>query len=133
MNNATPQALSSALVADDNRMTRLMIVEVLRELGAQVIETASGRDAYEQALAASPELLVLDGLLPLMSGFDVITKLRETAPDYKPTIFLATGVYKGRRWASQARVDYGVVEFLEKPFDADTLVAALGRHFVLPR
>jgi CheY-like chemotaxis protein len=131
--SAMPGRLTTALVADDNRVTRMMIAEVLREHGASVVEAATGREAFDQALASRPELLVLDGLLPLMSGFDVITKLRDKVHEYKPAIFIATGVYKGRRWASQARTEYGVVEFLEKPFGADTLIAALRRHFDLSR
>jgi hypothetical protein len=42
---------------------------------------------------------------------------------------MVTGVYKSRRWESEARTRYRVDEYLEKPLSPEILLAALGRHF----
>lgn len=119
----------TALVADDSRVFRVLVGEVLRERGVAVSEAGTGKEALDKAVAAEPRLLILDALMPGLSGFDVVKELRERAPEYRPVIFLVTGVYKSRRWASEARHVYEVDEYLEKPLEPETLLAAIDRHF----
>ena len=117
------------LLADDSRVFRALMTEVLREEGWSVFEAATGREAYDKAMAERPELLILDGLMPHLSGFEVLTKLRETAPGYAPCVFLITAVYKSRRWESEARRDFNASEYLEKPLEPEDLIKAVRRHF----
>ncbi len=117
------------LVADDSRVFRALVVDILREKGCDVLEAGNGREALETALAARPQLLVLDALMPLLSGFDVLTKLREKLPSYRPKVFMVTAVYKSRRWESEARTQYEVDEYMEKPLEPETLLAAVTKHF----
>lgn len=121
--------LKGALVADDSRIFRVVTAELLREHGLEVFEAADGREAVEVLLANRPELAIIDALMPLVSGFEVIAKLREVAPEYRPVIFIVTAVFKSRRWEAEARQQYQVEEYLEKPIEPETLVAAIGRHF----
>jgi CheY-like chemotaxis protein len=122
-------ALTRVLVADDSRIFRSLVAEVLRERGLEVIEAANGREALDALLAQRPQLAVLDALMPLLSGFDVISTVREKAPEYQPVIFLVTAVYKSRRWETEARQHYRVQEYLEKPLEPAELLRAVGRHF----
>jgi len=117
------------LVADDSRIFRVLVREVLQELGATVYEAATGKEALDNALGLRPELLILDALMPQLSGFEVIAKLREKAPEYRPKIFVVTAVYKSYRWESEAKSVYQVDEYLEKPLEPETLVEAIHRHF----
>ncbi|MGQ9496630.1 MAG: response regulator [Thermoanaerobaculaceae bacterium] len=118
-----------ALVADDSRIFRVLVREVLEEKGFTVHEAAHGKEALDLALSLRPELLILDALMPLISGFEVITKLREKLPGYRPKLFIVTAVYKSYRWQSEAKMVYEVDEYLEKPVEPETLSAALRRHF----
>ena len=122
-------ALTRVLVADDSRIFRSLMGEVLRERGLEVIEAANGREALDALLSQRPQLAVLDALMPLLSGFDVISTMREKVPDYQPVIFLVTAVYKSRRWETEARQQYRVHEYLEKPLEPAELLKAVGRHF----
>lgn len=122
-------ALRRVLIADDSRVFRMLMVDLLMEHGLEVLEASTGRDALEMLLSQRPQLALLDGLLPLISGFDVITKLREAAPDYKPVIFLVTGVYKSDRWKLEGKHEYQVQEYLEKPLEPEDLIKAIRRHF----
>ena len=122
-------ALRRALVADDSRIFRVVTAELLREHGLEVLEAADGREAVDQLLAQRPELAIIDALMPLVSGFEAIAKLRATAPEYRPVIIIVTAVFKSRRWEAEARQQYQVDEYLEKPIEPETLVAAIGRHF----
>lgn len=117
------------LVADDSRIFRVLVKELLEEKGVTVLEAADGKQALDAALAYRPELLILDALMPRLSGFDVIAKLKEKLPEYQPKVFIVTAVYKSYRWESEARTVYKVDEYLEKPLEPETLLAALRRHF----
>jgi len=121
--------LLQALVADDSRVFRALVVEVLREKGFAVKEAGNGREALDHALSTRPELLVIDALMPVLSGFEMVGKLREKLPEYQPVVIMVTGVYKSRRWESEARSRYRVDEYLEKPLSPETLIAALDRYF----
>jgi CheY-like chemotaxis protein len=123
--------LRQVLLADDSRIFRTLMGEVLREHNLEVVEAANGREALDRALDGRPELLILDALMPLLSGFDVLTRVRERAPEYRPVVFIVTAVYKSRRWESEARQQYQVQEYLEKPLQPEDLLAAVRRHFPL--
>ncbi len=118
-----------ALLADDSRVFRALMTEVLREDGWEVTEASTGREALDKAVAERPELLILDGLMPMLSGFDVLTKLKQVAPGYAPVVFLITAVYKSKRWESEARHDYHVHEYIEKPLEPEDLLAAVHRYY----
>ncbi|MFZ5805245.1 MAG: response regulator [Acidobacteriota bacterium] len=117
------------LVADDSRIFRVLVKELLEEKGVTVFEAADGKQALDAALAYRPELLILDALMPRLSGFDVIAKLKEKLHEYQPKVFIVTAVYKSYRWESEAKTVYKVDEYLEKPLEPETLLAALRRHF----
>lgn len=117
------------LIADDSRIFRALAAEVVGELGLEVMEAGNGREALDLALSIRPQLLILDALMPLLSGFEVLTRMREKLPEYRPVVFMVTAVYKSRRWESEARQTYRVDEYLEKPIEPEDLTAAIARHF----
>jgi two-component system OmpR family response regulator len=122
-------ALMRVLIADDSPVFRAFVTSVLRDHGLEAVEASTGRQALDLMLAERPQLAILDGLMPLLSGFEVVQKIRETAPEYKPVVFIVTAVYKGRHWESEAKRKYQVNEYLQKPFEPHDLVAAIRRHF----
>jgi CheY-like chemotaxis protein len=121
--------LRSVLLADDSRVFRAVMSAVLREHNLEVFEAANGKEALDLVLANRPDLVILDALMPLLSGFDVLAQLRQKAPDYKPVLFVVTGVYKSRRWETEARQAYEIQEYMEKPLEPEDLLAAVARHF----
>ncbi len=122
-------ASPNVLIADDSRVFRALMAEVLREKGLPVDEAADGREAMDIILARRPDLLVLDALMPVHSGFDILARIRDVMPDYQPKVFVVTAVYKSRRWESEARQQFHVDEYLEKPLEPEELLEAVGRYF----
>src|SRR3972149_10151520 len=108
-------ALRQVLIADDSRVFRILMSEVLLEHGLEVFEAANGREALDIMVSKRPQLAILDGLMPLLSGFDVIKQAREAAPDYKPVIFIVTAVCKSRGDEAEARGQCQVHENQPKP------------------
>jgi len=123
--------LRRVIIADDNRIFRAALREVLEGMQAEVVEAPDGRDAYAKITSEAFDLLVIDLLMPLMDGFEVMRKLHAEADGPRPVVFLTTAVYKGRRWEDEALHTYGADEFLPKPIDLETLTAAIRRHFTL--
>ena len=122
-------AKPSVLIADDSRVFRVLMSEVLREKGLIVEEAADGRQAMDAITSTRPDLLILDALMPVHSGFDILARIRELMPDYAPRVFIVTAVYKSRRWESEARQQFGVDEYLEKPLEPEELIEVLRRYF----
>jgi len=122
-------ALTRVLLADDSRVFRALMCEMLRAHGLEVLEATNGGEALSVLLSKRPELAVLDALMPLSSGFEVIDRLRKAAPDYRPVIFIITAVYKSNRFKTEAISQFAVDEYLEKPLEPEDLVRAIGRHF----
>jgi CheY-like chemotaxis protein len=121
--------LRRVLLADDSRVFRIVTSEALRAHGLEVIEATNGSEALHVLLTQRPQLAVLDALMPVVSGFEVMEKLRTAAPEYHPVIFVVTAVYKSRRWAAEAKKTYNVAEYLEKPIEPEDLIKAIARHF----
>lgn len=65
------------LIADDDRLIRAMLADLLGELGHAVVTAENGAEAVEVAARERPDLLVLDLLMPRLSGLDALRAMRE--------------------------------------------------------
>lgn len=81
--------MKSALVIDDHPITHLGANRLLRELGyEQIGQAMSGEDALAQLSGGdAPDLIVLDISLPGRGGLDLVTPLRDAAPDARILVF----------------------------------------------
>lgn len=64
------------LIADDDRLIRAMLAGVLAELGHTVVEAANGADAVALAVRERPDAVILDFLMPRLSGLDALREMR---------------------------------------------------------
>lgn len=121
--------LKLALVAEDNRISRLVLREMLVAHGVEVLEAVDGEQALEMIREHAPDLVISDVLMPKRDGFSLATALLEDAADTRPVLFLTSAVYKHAKWKHEALTTYGAHEFLRKPVDADDLAEAIRRYF----
>lgn len=103
------------LVAEDERKTREFLESLLRSAGIDTIVANAGYEAVKVTQERRPQILLLDGLLPEMHGFEVARFVRGIDRDYRPRIVLVTAIYKHTRYQSEARLKYGVDQYLVKP------------------
>jgi CheY-like chemotaxis protein len=68
------------LVVDDEAQAREYVSDLLTPLGFQVVTASGGREGIDMLSAEKPDLLILDLIMPDMTGFQVIDELRDT-PD----------------------------------------------------
>jgi CheY-like chemotaxis protein len=103
------------LVAEDEKKTREFLMLLLEKIGCEASVAHTGIEAVKNVQEKRPHILLLDGLLPEMHGFEVARFVRGLDASYKPRIVLVTAVYKHSRYQSEAKLKYGVDQYLVKP------------------
>ncbi|HEV8070455.1 MAG TPA: response regulator [Planctomycetaceae bacterium] len=119
-----------ALVVDDSRAVRMIIGQILREIGMEVFEAANGIEALEQ-MKRNPDLdlLLVDWNMPQMNGIDLVRAIRADRAYDAVRILMVTSESQGEQ-VMQA-LQAGANEYLMKPFNKDILVAKLNLLDVL--
>jgi len=119
----------SVLVVDDDPSIRRMIVAALKRDGYAFHEAGNGRDALELMREQHPDVVVLDLMMPILSGWDV---LQERSHDQVLRSIPVILVSANRDPEIASAVDKGVCAFLPKPFDIGAL-SALVKSCMPPR
>ncbi|MFI7482736.1 ANTAR domain-containing response regulator [Kocuria sp. M1R5S2] len=109
------------VVAEDETLIRLDIVEMLREAGYQVVaEADNGQRAVELAREHRPDLVLMDVKMPVLDG---ITAAEQIASERIAPVVLLTA-FSQRELVERAR-EAGAMAYVVKPFTVDDLVPAL--------
>jgi sigma-B regulation protein RsbU (phosphoserine phosphatase) len=118
--NAEDGRAFRVLVVDDDPSIRKMIVAALRRDGYDFMEAPNGRDALDLMRAEHPDVVVLDLMMPIVSGWEVLEE-RASEPELKkiPVIIVSAN----RDPEVGAAIGQGVCAFLPKPFDIGALSA----------
>ncbi len=116
-----------AVVAEDSAKVRDQLVDQLASLGVRPLPAKSGLEALKLVTEHRPPLVLLDGLLPEMHGFEVARNIRQLDRDYRPRIVIITAVYKQTQYQNEARLKYGIDDYLIKPVTLDALRGVLER------
>lgn len=107
------------LIVDDEEILRAMLAYALSDSGHNVIEAGDGNEAMKlyEAQWAEIDLVILDMVMPGLSGHETFLKLKEINPAIKAV--LSTGFSLNNE--VQAMLDDGVMDFLQKPFEIKQL------------
>ena len=102
------------LVVDDDVAIRVLLTTVLERMGFVVEVAEDGEAALEKLLTSRYALLLLDLMMPRVSGFDVLANLEEMPEDFKPHVIVFTAAGPGS--VSRIPAD-SVCATIHKPFD----------------
>lgn len=111
------------LIVEDDDDLRHLYRTALTLAGFDVIEAATGLDALKRIDSALPDLIVLDLLLPKVSGFGVLYDLKAQAHTRRIPVVVVTGT-------SEDVVSDYVTAVLRKPISPDELVAAVQQYLM---
>jgi DNA-binding response OmpR family regulator len=111
-------------VVDDDAPVRGLIAEVVRQQGHDVVEAATGTQGIELALGAQPDLVLVDWLLPDISGTEVIRELRRQ--NVSSPLVMLTG--RSTKMDEVVGLEVGADDYITKPFDARILAARINAH-----
>ena len=109
------------LVVEDDDSIRFLLRQNLEFEGYEVVEASEGQDGLEKASAVNPDLLVLDLMLPGMSGMEITKRLRNTGNDVPILMLTARGEQMDKVLGLKAGAD----DYLTKPFDILELTARI--------
>jgi len=108
------------LVADDTATVRKVAAQLLTGAGYDVLEAEDGRQALDLVTNEHPDLILLDLLMPKMTGFDVLREIKKTARIKETPILIMSGVFK------KDVLDFlqasGVTGFIDKERIKDSLL-----------
>ncbi len=112
MSNAeTP--VSRILIADDNEQNRELLEAYLSGEGHEIIMSVDGQQTVEKASAEHPDLILLDIMMPKLSGYEVCQKLRADSQTANIPILMVTALKE--MGDIEKAVAAGADDFLTKP------------------
>jgi DNA-binding response OmpR family regulator len=121
--------VKQVLIVDDDPDIRELVRFKLEQLGFQVRSASDGEAGLEAALAQPPDVIVLDVMMPKLSGLEVCRQLRQSPETASTPIILLTA--KAQEADVERGFDFGVNDSLVKPFSprelASRVQAALSR------
>ena len=116
----------SILLVDDEEKILKRLGRSLRDEGHEVVEATTIREAQQQLAQRAFDLMVVDNVMPGMTGLDFIRELAQTMPAAeRPQIVMMTA--HGSTQLVREAFKLGVEDFLEKPFEVDELLALARR------
>ncbi|MGY0834329.1 response regulator transcription factor [Azospirillum argentinense] len=114
------------LVADDEPSIVLSLQVLLQKAGFAVRIARNGEEALESVAESTPDLILLDAMMPRRDGFDVCQSLRAN-PAYQalPIIMLTA---KSRDVERQKGMALGATDYITKPFSTRDLVTTVRKY-----
>ena len=120
--------MPSILIAEDNEDLRKMLAWLLQPRGYETLQAATGKEAIQVAIAAQPNLILLDLNLPDMNGADVARAIKtNTRTAHIPIV--GWSAYFGEHWREKA-LRAGMVAYMEKPLSVPVIEATI-KQFIL--
>jgi two-component system, cell cycle response regulator DivK len=120
-------ATATILLVEDDSLLRHAFRLLLEDAGYRIAEAGTASEAVAKAMAATPDLILLDLGLPDAPGLDVARTLRLHEPTQDTPIIALTG----RVGADEKRacIEAGCTGYLTKPIEPKELIRRLGEHF----
>ena len=127
-NNNENEAL---LLVDDNPTNLQVLYQTLETTGCKLLVAKNGETALAIAQKASPDLILLDIMMPDIDGFEVCRRLKDN-PDTAniPVIFLSALTDTKDKVQG---LQLGAVDYVSKPFQPDEVIARVNTHLTIHR
>ncbi len=116
--------MSRILIVEDEPALLRAVADNFRFESYEVIEAADGESGYQKAVQQNPDLIILDIMLPRMSGYDVCRRLRAEGVQVPILMLTARGDESDR----VIGLDLGADDYVTKPFSVRELSARVRAH-----
>ncbi|TCT13386.1 response regulator receiver protein [Tepidamorphus gemmatus] len=113
--------MKQCLVVDDSSVIRKVARRILEDMGFAVGEAEDGAVAMEACRRHMPEAILLDWNMPVMDGFEFLSKLRQMPGGDQPKVVFCTTENDIAQIAKALKA--GANEYIMKPFDRDIVEA----------
>jgi CheY-like chemotaxis protein len=124
-------ATNKILVIDDSRVIRKTVRDMLPEGDFEIVEAKDGVEGMDKLTSEQPSLIMLDFILPKMSGWEVFQQIQSNPDFQKIPLVLMSG--KKEEVTDKMSEPFEFFEFIEKPFDRSILADAIRQATVKSR
>lgn len=114
----------AVLVIDDDPDIRDVIAQTLVDEGYDIVTCADGQAALDLLATWKPDVILLDLMMPIMSGWEVLEQLKTIKTLGRISVVLLSASRELETTAKQS----GVAGYLAKPFDLERLIATIEHH-----
>ena len=124
------QKLANILIVDDDPDVREAVKIILETQPYELIFASNGEECLERVKKNTPDLIILDLLMPKKDGFEVIKGIRGSQSYPRIPILVLTAVKKeaaGRRYELETALRMDVDDYIEKPIQPDDLIDRVKR------
>jgi two-component system alkaline phosphatase synthesis response regulator PhoP len=111
---------SRILIADDNQPNVELLEAFLAEVDCDIAVAVDGRDTLEKVASFEPDLILLDVMMPKLSGFEVCKAVKSDPKTRRTMVLMVTAL--NERGDIERGVDSGTDDFLSKPVNKVELV-----------
>jgi len=115
--------MSKVLVVEDSVTQREMIASLLRGSGLTVLEASDGVEGLEQIQSSTPDLVVLDIVMPRMNGYEVCRRLKADPKTKDVPVVMCSS--KGEEFDRYWGMKQGADAYVAKPFQPTELVGTV--------
>jgi len=112
------------LIVDYDAASLESLAGIFEPYRFQIIRASDGQQAYEKFKEESPDVVVLEAILPKVHGFDLTKRISEETHGRVPVI-IVTGLYRGPQYRMEALSTFGAADYLEKPVDKEKLLRSV--------
>ena len=119
-------ASPTIMLVDDNEINLQTLYQTLDGKGYSLLIARSGEDALRIAARVSPDLILLDVMMPGIDGYETCARLKADENTRHSVVIFLTALQ-----STEEKVrgfSLGAVDFITKPFDPDEIVARVSRH-----
>jgi signal transduction histidine kinase/DNA-binding response OmpR family regulator len=122
---------TKVLVVEDEPMNLLLISEVLRKMGVEVIKAGNGKEAIGMVTQQNPALVFMDVNMPVMDGFTATTHIRALATPYckVPIVALTADAMKEDK---ERCLESGMNDYISKPFKLEEIQQVIKKYCDVP-
>ena len=113
--------MTRILIADDSDTVLLMLQRRLEMSGYEVVTAKDGQEALEQAEKEKPDLILLDAMMPRMSGVEALQKLRASGSEI-PVLVISAHLDAQE---PERMIEAGANGCVPKPFEWDELISRI--------
>lgn len=118
------------LIVDDKPENRSLFVDMLAPLDFELIEAVNGQQGVAKARSLTPDLILMDLVMPVLDGYTAIRQIREL-PDIKGTVVIIAVSASAFGEDRQRSLETGCDGFVAKPFRLETLLQEIQTHLGL--
>jgi TonB family protein len=117
-------AMKKILIIDYDQGSLASLQGIFVKEGFQVVTAGDGQAGWEKFNRESPDLVLLEAMLPKVHGFELCQRITSERNSQTP-VFIMTGVYKDRVYRTEALRTYGASEYFEKPLKMAELLSSV--------